>query len=169
MAGHSSISGQEEVQQTNEQWRQKKDHNQDPSEERVEMQRFTWRIHASRRNKIMCFFHIYSILLSSYDKIYTWWRPQIMWRKLVFPCFFLCFWMEEINWWEVRTESLLSTVFPYFFRVTSILFYLFVSLTTWQRMGLPHKCFSLHHFANGSVGKNHQFHSYCTQLFCSIS
>ena len=41
MAGHSSISGQEEVQQTNEQWRQKKDHNQDPSEERVEMQRFT--------------------------------------------------------------------------------------------------------------------------------
>ena len=52
----------------------------------------------------------------------------------------------------MSTESLLSTVFPYFFRVFSILFYLFVSLTTWQRMGLPHKCFSLHHFANGSVG-----------------
>ena len=44
MAGHSSISGQEEVQQRNEQLRQKKDpkrNNQDPSEERVEMQRFT--------------------------------------------------------------------------------------------------------------------------------
>ena len=44
MAGHSSISGQDEVQQTNEQLRQKKDpkrNNQDPSEERVEMQRFT--------------------------------------------------------------------------------------------------------------------------------
>ena len=44
MAGHSSISGQEEVQQTNEPLRQKKDpkrNNQDPSEERVEMQRFT--------------------------------------------------------------------------------------------------------------------------------
>ena len=94
MAGHSSTSGQKEVQQTNEPLRQKKDpqrNNQDPSEERVEMQRFTWRIHASRRNKMMCFFHIYSILFSTDDKIYIWWRPQIMWRKLVFPCVFCAF------------------------------------------------------------------------------
>ena len=41
MAGHSCISGQEEVQQKNELLSQKKDpkrNDQDPSEERVEMQ-----------------------------------------------------------------------------------------------------------------------------------
>ena len=44
MAGHSSMSGQEEVQQTNEPLGKKKDpkrNNQDPSEETVEIQRFT--------------------------------------------------------------------------------------------------------------------------------
>ena len=91
-----------------------KRNNQDPSEERVEMKRFTWRIHASRRKKMMCIFHNYSILFSIGDKIYWWWRPQIVWMKLVFPCIFLCFWMEEINLWEVNTAC-----FPQFFHTVS--------------------------------------------------
>ena len=100
--------------QTNEPLRQKKDpkrNNQVPYEERVEMQKFTWRIHASRRKKMICFFHTYSILFSTGDKIYWWWRPQIMWRKLVFPCFFYAF-----KWKKYTYEKWVQKAcFPQFF------------------------------------------------------
>ena len=67
---------------------------------------------------------------------FNWWQNLLMVKtsgnvkKVGISMYFLCFWMEEINWWEVSTESLLSTVFPYFFKVLSNFILLFVSLTT---------------------------------------
>ena len=55
--------------------KQKKDpkrNNQDPSEERVEMKRFTWRIHASRRKKNDVHFP------QLFHTFFNWWQNLLM-------------------------------------------------------------------------------------------